>query len=58
METLGFRPQGLDRMRHMKLAENNMSLYYLALFSKHERADKFWDQALNYTDAQTTFNFG
>jgi three-Cys-motif partner protein len=58
METLGFRPQGIDRMRHMKVAENNMSLYYLALFSKHERADKFWDQALNYTDAQTTFNFG
>ena len=58
MEKLGFRPQGLERMRHMKVAENNMSLYYLALFSKNARADEFWDKALTYSSAQRLLNFG
>jgi len=58
MESLGYRPQTLDQMKLVKVPGNNLSLYYLALFSKHPTADKFWKQVLTYSDEQTSFDWG
>ena len=36
--------------------EKNLPLYYLALFSRHETAYKFWDDVLKYgTDQMNSF---
>jgi three-Cys-motif partner protein len=56
MESLGFLPTSLDRMKLVKSDEKNLPLYYLALFSKNKVAHKFWDQVLKYsTDQRSLF---
>jgi three-Cys-motif partner protein len=57
MESLGYRPTPLDRMRLVRSDEKNLPLYYLALFSRHDRAHKFWDQVLKYATDQSSFDF-
>jgi hypothetical protein len=37
--------------------DKNLRLYRLALFSRHERAYKFWDEVLKYGIDQQTFNW-
>jgi len=55
MATLGYIPPPLYTMKEVRSHEKNWPLYRLALFSRHERAYKFWDQVLKYSTDQTTF---
>jgi len=50
MERLGYRPTELADMRVIK--RKHVPLYYLALFSKHPTAFKYWDQVLKYATPQ------
>lgn len=54
MEDLGYRQTELADMRRIKTIGNNVPLYYLALFSKHPTAFKYWRQVLKYSTPQTT----
>lgn len=57
MELLGYLPTPLHKMKKMRSDEKNLSLYYLALFSRHETAYKFWDEVLKYgTDQRMLFS--
>ena len=42
MSALGYLPRKAHDMKLVKTYENNMALYYLALFSKHPTAYDFW----------------
>ncbi|MGH9648706.1 MAG: three-Cys-motif partner protein TcmP [Bryobacteraceae bacterium] len=57
MESLGYIRQPLDRMKLVKLVEKNLPLYYLALFSRHKTAYKFWDDVLKYSTDQRDLDF-
>ena len=48
MESLDYLPTPIDRMKLVRSDERNLPLYYLALFSRHGTAHKFWDQVLKY----------
>ena len=52
MQTLQYLPQPLYRMKKVRSDEKNLPLYYLALFSRHDRAYKFWDEVLAYSSDQ------
>jgi three-Cys-motif partner protein len=54
MATLGYIPPPHYTMKEVRSYEKNLALYRLALFSRHERAYKFWDQVLKYSTDQTT----
>lgn len=49
---IGYRPTPLDRMIEVKTTDNNMRLYYLAFFSKHEKGYQFWDEVRKYSTEQ------
>jgi three-Cys-motif partner protein len=53
MSTLGYPAHYL--MKEVRSHEKNLALYRLALFSRSERAYRFWDQVLKYGTDQTTF---
>ena len=55
MASLGYLKKPLDRMKLVRSVEKNLSLYYLALFSRSETAYKFWDDVLRYSTDQTNF---
>lgn len=57
MKSLGYLEQGLDRMKLVRSEERNLPLYYLALFSRHPTALKFWEDVLKYGDDQRGFPF-
>lgn len=57
MESLGYLPTPLHKMKRVRSDEKNLPLYYIALFSRHERAHKFWDEVLKYGTDQTGFNW-
>jgi three-Cys-motif partner protein len=57
METLGYLKTPLHTMHKVRSDEKNLPLYYLALFSRHERAYKFWDEARKYGTDQTKFTW-
>jgi len=48
MATLRYIPPPFYTMKEVRSSEKNLRLYRLALFSRHERAYKFWDQVLKY----------
>jgi three-Cys-motif partner protein len=48
MTAIGFLPRKVHDMKLVKTYDNNMALYYLALFSKHQRAHEFWKDVLKY----------
>jgi three-Cys-motif partner protein len=52
MESLGYLRTPLDRMKLVRSVERNLPLYYVALFSRNERAFKFWDDVLKYSTEQ------
>jgi three-Cys-motif partner protein len=57
MSSLGYlkiKPSDMKLVR----SDKNVPLYYLALFSKHPRAFKFWDEVRKYSTDQTSFNWG
>jgi three-Cys-motif partner protein len=58
METLGYLPTPLHRMKRVRSDEKNLPLYYLALFSRSDRAHKLWDEVLKYGSDQTEFPWG
>lgn len=55
MASLGYIPPPFYTMKEVRSREKNLPLYRLALFSRHERAYKFWDQVLKYSTDQTQF---
>lgn len=57
MQNLGYLPVELYRMKEVRSDEKNLPLYHLALFSKHERAYKFWDQVLKYGTDQMDLGY-
>lgn len=56
MESLGYRPMPFAEMKLIR-SDGNLPLYHLALFSKNERAYKYWDEVLNYSNLQRSFSF-
>jgi three-Cys-motif partner protein len=57
MATLGYIPPPFYTMKEVRSHEKNLPLYRLALFSRSERAYKFWDQVLKYSTDQTGFDW-
>jgi len=57
MESLGYPPVQLHQMRQIRTLDRNVPLYYLALFSKHQRAFDFWKQVLKYSSPQQGLPF-
>jgi hypothetical protein len=55
MESLRYLKTPLHTMHKVRSDEKNLPLYYLALFSRHERAYKFWEEAQKYGTDQTKF---
>jgi three-Cys-motif partner protein len=56
MATLQYLPPPFYTMKEVRSHERNLRLYRLALFSRHERAYRFWDQVLKYgTDQKSLF---
>lgn len=55
MESIGYLPTPIHQMKLVRSDEKNLPLYYIAPFSRHELAHKFWDQALKYSTDQTSF---
>ena len=58
METLGYLPTPIHKMKRVRSDEKNLPLYYIAMFSKHPLAHSFWDDVLKYGTDQTTFGWG
>lgn len=52
MESLGYIDPGLDLAVPIRLAEKNLLLYRLVLYSRHELGKEFWKQAKKYSQAQ------
>lgn len=52
METLGYIPPPFYTMKEVRSYEKNLPLYRLALFSRSDRAYKFWDQVAKYSTDQ------
>jgi three-Cys-motif partner protein len=55
MESLGYLATPLHKMKRVRSDERNLPLYYIALFSRHDRAHRFWDDVLKYGTDQTGF---
>lgn len=55
MAKLNYIPPPIYTMKEVKTYERNLSLYRLALFSRHERAYDFWSQVLKYSTKQRSF---
>jgi three-Cys-motif partner protein len=57
LATLGYLPRKASDMKRIKTYDNNMALYYLALFSKHPTAYAFWKDVVKYGTDQTGFSW-
>lgn len=57
MEGLGYLQTPIHKMKLVRSDEKNLPLYYIALFSRHPLAHKFWDDALKYGTDQTSFSW-
>jgi three-Cys-motif partner protein len=57
METLGYLPTPVHKMKRVRSDEKNLPLYYIALFSRNKLAHDFWDDALKYGTDQTNFSW-
>ncbi len=55
MATLGYIPPPFYTMKEVRSHEKNLPLYRLALFSRHDRAYKFWNQVAKYSTDQRGF---
>ncbi len=58
MEALGYLHQELDQMKLVRSDDKNLPLYYLAMFSRHTTAGKFWQDVLKYGTDQSSFSWG
>jgi three-Cys-motif partner protein len=52
MMNIGYSATSVEDMYEMR-TETNLSIYYLAFFSKHPLGYRFWKQVLKYSDEQT-----
>ena len=52
MATLGYLPLPFEKMKQVRSDVRNLPLYHLALFSRHERAYKYWKEVLKYSNPQ------
>ena len=52
METLNYLPVAFHQMKQIRSDVNNLPLYHLALFSRHNLAYKYWDDVLRYSTSQ------
>jgi hypothetical protein len=50
MIKLGYKKP--EKKQEIRSYTKNLSLYYLALYSKHELGNKFWKEMQKYTDNQ------
>jgi hypothetical protein len=57
LSTLGYLPTKAADMKRIKTYDNNMALYYLALFSKHSTAYGFWKDVMKYGTDQRGFSW-
>ena len=57
METLGYLPTPIHKMKRVRSDEKNLPLYYIAMFSAHPLAHSFWDDVLKYGTDQTAFKW-
>jgi three-Cys-motif partner protein len=57
MEVLDYLAVPFHRMKQVRSDDRNLPLYRLALFSRNQRAYKFWDAVLQYSTDQTTLGF-
>lgn len=57
MQGLGYLPQPIHQMKHVRSDDRNLPLYYIALFSRSPVAYKFWKDVLKYGDDQQTLDF-
>ena len=56
MNTLGYLPEGFDKMKQIRSDLRNLPLYHLALFSRHALAFEYWDEVLKYSTSQMRFD--
>jgi three-Cys-motif partner protein len=52
MESLGYKRSEVYDMKLVRSNEKNLPLYYLALFSRHDRGSDFWRKVLDYNNDQ------
>lgn len=52
---LGYRNEALTTMVEVRSGENNLWLYHLAFFSRHERGYDFWAKGKKYATDQLSF---
>jgi three-Cys-motif partner protein len=57
MQSLDYIPQTLGEMKLVRSDDKNLPLYYLALFSRHKIAHKFWGDVLKYGTDQPSFTW-
>jgi three-Cys-motif partner protein len=57
METIGYLPTPIHKMKRVRSDDKNLPLYYIALFSRHKLGHEFWDDALKYGTDQTKFSW-
>ena len=57
LQTLGYLPTPIHKMKRFRSDEKNLPLYYITMFSKHPVAHTFWDDVLKYSTDQTTFGW-
>jgi hypothetical protein len=58
METLGYLPTPIHKMKRVRSDEKNLPLYYIALFSRNQLAHDFWDDTLKYGKDQIELPLG
>ncbi|HEU0052248.1 MAG TPA: three-Cys-motif partner protein TcmP [Longimicrobium sp.] len=54
MRSLGYARTTRADLYQMRTEVRNLSIYYLAFFSKHALGYRFWREALKYSDKQTS----
>jgi three-Cys-motif partner protein len=52
MKSLNYLPVAFHQMKQIRSDVNNLPLYHLALFSRHNLAYKYWDDVLKYGTSQ------
>jgi three-Cys-motif partner protein len=56
METLNYLPVAFHQMKQIRSDVNNLPLYHLALFSRHDLAYKYWGDVLKYSTSQLSLD--
>jgi hypothetical protein len=57
MTKLGYNYSGIDKTQQIRSTDKNLPLYRLAFFSRSDLGEKFWREALKYSNDQMGFGF-